>query len=105
VQHRINERLIVYPGIRYDGYARFGDAWSPSAAARVVVHRGISVRASAGRAFRVPTFTELYYRDPNHEARSTLTPERGGAPTATWIGLRDRERWRAERSSRVTTAM
>ena len=29
-------------------------------------------RASAGRAFRVPTFTELYYRDPNHQGRGEL---------------------------------
>jgi len=77
LQQRIGDRLIVYPGVRYDGYSRFGDAWSPSAAARLTVHRTASLRASTGRAFRVPTFTELYYRDPNHEARSTLTAERG----------------------------
>ena len=82
LQQRVGSRLVVYPGIRYDGYSRFGDAWSPSAAARLVVPRGISLRASAGRAFRVPTFTELYYRDPNHEAQSTLKPERGWSAEA-----------------------
>ena len=87
LQQRIGERLFVYPGIRYDGYSRFGDAWSPSAAARFLVHRTVSVRASTGRAFRVPTFTELYYCDPNHEARSTLTAERGWSAEAgvDWI--------------------
>ena len=90
VQQRVGERLIVYPGIRYDGYSRFGDAWSPSAAARLVVHRTASLRASTGRAFRVPTFTELYYRDPNHEARDTLTPERGWSAEGglDWIPYR-----------------
>jgi iron complex outermembrane receptor protein len=32
---------------------------------------------AAGRAFRVPTFTERYYRDPVHAAQATLSPERG----------------------------
>jgi iron complex outermembrane receptor protein len=34
------------------------------------------VRAAVGRAFRIPTFTELYYRDPNHQASADLRPER-----------------------------
>jgi iron complex outermembrane receptor protein len=87
IQQRISERLIVYPGLRYDAYSRFGDAWSPSVAARFIVRPSFSVRASAGHAFRMPTFTELYYRDPNHDARSTLTPERGWSVEAgaDWI--------------------
>jgi iron complex outermembrane receptor protein len=87
LQQRIGSRFVMYPGIRYDRYSRFGDAWSPAAAARLGLPRGVSVRASAGRAFRVPTFTELYYRDPNHEAQSTLEPERGWSTEAgvDWI--------------------
>lgn len=77
LQERLGSRVFLYPGLRYDAYSRFGDAWSPSLATRVAVGRGVSVRASAGHAFRVPTFTELYYRDPNHQANDTLTPERG----------------------------
>jgi iron complex outermembrane recepter protein len=77
LQERLGSRVFLYPGLRYDAYSRFGDAWSPSLATRVVLGHGVSLRGSAGRAFRVPTFTELYYRDPNHQARDTLTPERG----------------------------
>ncbi len=77
LQERLGSRVFLYPGVRYDAYSRFGDAWSPSLATRVAMGHGVSLRASAGRAFRVPTFTELYYRDPNHQARDTLTPERG----------------------------
>jgi outer membrane cobalamin receptor len=77
LQERVGSRVFLYPGVRYDAYSRFGDAWSPSLATRVAVAGGVSLRASAGHAFRVPTFTELYYRDPNHQARDTLTPERG----------------------------
>jgi iron complex outermembrane receptor protein len=126
LQQRVGERLVLYPGVRYDRYSRFGDAWSPSAAARFVMGGGVSLRGSAGRAFRVPTFTELYYRDPNHEAQSTLTPERGwsaegGAdwiPTASvmargtvfvrrdrdvidWIRASAAERWRTSNVRRV----
>jgi iron complex outermembrane receptor protein len=82
LQQRVSERIILYPGLRYDGYSRFGDAWSPSLAMRVGVRSGLSVRASAGHAFRVPTFTELYYQDPNHLARGDLTPERGWSAEA-----------------------
>jgi iron complex outermembrane receptor protein len=80
-------RVFLYPGLRYDRYSRFGSAWSPSLAARLPLGKGVSLRASAGHAFRVPTFTELYYRDPNHEARDTLTPERGWSTEggADWI--------------------
>ena len=87
LQQRVGDRLIVYPGLRYDRYSRFGDSWSPSAAARYVIRSGLSLRGSAGHAFRVPTFTELYYRDPNHLASSTLTPEQGWSAEAgaDWI--------------------
>jgi outer membrane cobalamin receptor len=87
LQHRVGTRLVLQPGLRFDGYSGFGDSWSPSAAARLVLHRSLSLRGSAGHAFRVPTFTELYYRDPNHQAQSTLTPERGWSAEAgaDWI--------------------
>jgi outer membrane cobalamin receptor len=77
LQHRLGDRAVLYPGLRYDAYSRFGDAWSPSVAARVGLANGVSLRGSVGHAFRVPTFTELYYQDPNHFASSDLEPERG----------------------------
>jgi outer membrane cobalamin receptor len=87
LQQRIRSRVILYPGLRYDAYSRFGDSWSPAIAMRAAVAPGMSLRASAGHAFRVPTFTELYYRDPNHEAQSNLTPERGWSAEAggDWV--------------------
>ncbi|HUF67281.1 MAG TPA: TonB-dependent receptor [Longimicrobiales bacterium] len=76
LQRAIGTRTTVYPGLRYDRYSAFGDNWSPSVSAVVTLSRSVRARASAGRAFRVPTFTERYYRDPAHEARSGLGPER-----------------------------
>jgi iron complex outermembrane receptor protein len=43
----------------------------------VPVRPRVKWRTSVGRAFRVPTFTERYYTDPNHVATSSLRPEDG----------------------------
>jgi iron complex outermembrane receptor protein len=39
----------------------------------------VRLRASGGRAFRVPTFTERYYSDRNHLARPEVGPEHSWA--------------------------
>jgi iron complex outermembrane receptor protein len=75
-QRAIGSRTIVYPALRYDRYSVFGDNWSPSLAAIVAVAPGVRLRASAGRAFRVPTFTERFYHDPGNVARADTGPER-----------------------------
>ena len=87
-------RLMLYPSVRLDSYSTFGSAWSPSLAAAFQVRPRVKWRASVGRAFRVPTFTERYYTDPNHRANDALTPERGWTADAgvdtylggTWVG-------------------
>jgi iron complex outermembrane receptor protein len=75
LQQRVGDGTLIYPGLRVDSYSRFGTAASPSLSVSSWVARRVKLRGSAGRAFRVPTFTELYYRDPNHEATPTLQPE------------------------------
>ena len=62
--------------------ARFGQALSPSLALTGPLRAALRWRASAGGAFRVPTFTELYYHDPNHAASPDLRPERAWAADA-----------------------
>jgi iron complex outermembrane receptor protein len=92
LQRAVGSRTVVYPGLRVDAYSVGGDAWSPSLSAVIQVTPTLRARASVGRAFRVPTFTERYYRDPNHVASSQLASERawgaevGAAwtPTADW---------------------
>jgi iron complex outermembrane receptor protein len=68
-------RLLVHPGVRVDTYSGFGTAWTPSLAISGWSSPRVKWRASAGHAFRVPTFTELYYVDPNHQASGALSPE------------------------------
>ncbi len=61
--------------LRMDRYTEFGTAWSPSVGIGWWPSSVVRLRASAGRAFRVPTFTERYYSDPAHLARADLRPE------------------------------
>lgn len=68
--------VTIVPSARVDHYSRFGTATSPSVSAGWWATPTLKVRGSVGRAFRVPTFTELYYTDPNHQASGALEPER-----------------------------
>jgi iron complex outermembrane receptor protein len=77
LQLPIGARVIVQPAVRLDGYSTFGSAASPSLAVSAWTNAGLRFRASAGRAFRAPTYTERYYTDPNHRASAELEPERG----------------------------
>jgi outer membrane cobalamin receptor len=87
-------RLLLYPSARVDSYSTFGSAVSPSVALALPFRPRVKWRASVGRAFRVPTFTERFYTDPNHRASETLEPEQGwtadtGVDTylgGTWVG-------------------
>jgi outer membrane cobalamin receptor len=75
LQYALGERAVVYPSLRYDTYSAFGDSWNPSLSASLWLAPPVRWRGAVGRAFRIPTFTELYYRDPAHEAGGALTPE------------------------------
>lgn len=88
LQQRLGSRTLLYPGLRLDLYSTFGASAAPSVAVSTWLTRGFKARASAGRAFRIPTFTELYYQDPNHLATPTLTAEHGweGEAGLDWIG-------------------
>jgi iron complex outermembrane receptor protein len=70
-------RLMLYPSLRVDRYSAFGTAWSPSLAMALPLRPRVKWRTSVGRAFRVPTFTERFYTDPNHLATASLRPEDG----------------------------
>jgi iron complex outermembrane receptor protein len=70
-------RATYQLGLRADRYSTFGSNVSPTAAAAFDLGRGWRVRASGGRAFRVPTFTELYYHDPANQGSADLDAEHG----------------------------
>jgi outer membrane cobalamin receptor len=75
IRQSVGPNVVLHPGLRVDGYSRFGTSWSPSLAFSGWINSRVRVRSSAGHAFRVPTFTELFYVDPNHQAAGALDPE------------------------------
>jgi iron complex outermembrane receptor protein len=72
----VGSRVQVDAGLRVDRYSEFGTAWSPSAGIGWWPAPALRLRASVGRAFRVPTFTERYYSDPANRARADVGAER-----------------------------
>jgi iron complex outermembrane receptor protein len=76
LRQAIGPRLVVQPGVRVDRYNRFGTAWSPAITASGWIVPNVRWRTATGRSFRIPTYTELYYQDPNHLASDDLVPER-----------------------------
>jgi outer membrane cobalamin receptor len=77
LQVPIHTRTSLQAGLRIDEYSSFGSSVSPTASFATSVTSDLRVRASAGHAFRIPTFTELYYSDPNSVGSANLRPERG----------------------------
>ncbi len=69
------KRFSFTAGIRDEIYRNFAHQWSPSFGAGYWVNSHIKLRASASRAFRLPTYTDLYYRDPANIGNPNLRPE------------------------------
>jgi len=63
-------------GLRGDRYDDFGSRLSPHLSGFYSPAKGLTLRASFGTAFRVPTFTDLYYTDPQNLGNANLRPER-----------------------------
>ncbi len=121
-------RLSAQVGARFDAYSTFGRAVSPSAAIAGWLSSSVRMRASAARAFRIPTFTERFYSDPAHQASATLAAEHGTAldggvdvirrgwtlslspfirwdeDVIDWIRASPAERWRTTNVRDVTTS-
>jgi iron complex outermembrane receptor protein len=76
----VTTRTQLDASVRVDRYNEFGTSWSPAVGVGWWPREVLRLRASAGRAFRVPTFTERYYHDPANLARADIGPE------ASWSG-------------------
>ena len=74
-RHQVGRSVHVDASLRVDRYDEFGTSWNPSVGVGWWASGRVRLRASAARAFRVPTFTERYYSDPANLARAEVGPE------------------------------
>jgi iron complex outermembrane receptor protein len=68
-------RYSLSAGIREEVYGAHQVATSPSLSGAAWVTGRIKLRAAASRAFRLPSYTELYYSDPADLGNPNLKPE------------------------------
>ena len=101
---RPTDRLTLTAGVREEAWKRWVVQTSPTFAAGYRLAAGFKVRAHAGRAFRIPTYTDLYHRDPANVGNPGLLPEtawnyeagvdwygnQGTRVSATWFQRRER---------------
>jgi vitamin B12 transporter len=75
VSPKVIEGLSANGGVRGDYFSGFGWQWSPSVNAGCRIGNRLNLRALAGRAYRIPTYTDLYYNDKANIGNSALRPE------------------------------
>jgi iron complex outermembrane receptor protein len=73
---RALRRFSFSAGIRENVYGSLGVESSPTASGGVWLNSHLKLRASASHAFRLPTYTDLYYHDPANLGSPNLRPER-----------------------------
>lgn len=72
---RAMRRFSFSAGAREEMWRRGRAQLSPAASAAAWLSSKWKLRASASRAFRVPSYTELYYTDPANIGNANLQPE------------------------------
>ncbi len=73
---RALRRFSLSLGVRDEAWGSNNHEVSPSLSGGYWISAQWKLRASASRAFRLPTYTELYYRDPFTRGTPSLQPER-----------------------------
>jgi iron complex outermembrane receptor protein len=73
---RTLNRYSFSAGLRDEVYASGNHELSPTVTAGAWLASTLRVRGSASRAFRLPTYTDLYYQDPANRGSADLRPEK-----------------------------
>ncbi len=73
---RAFKRFSFTAGLRDEIYGSFNHELSPSVSAGYWLSQRFKLRAGASRAFRLPTYTDLYYHDPANIGSPFLRPEK-----------------------------
>jgi iron complex outermembrane receptor protein len=76
VDARALRRFSLTAGVREEVYGSGQSQLSPTIAGGAWLTQSLKLRASASRAFRLPSFTDLYYHDPANVGSPDLRPER-----------------------------
>ncbi|MGC4039254.1 MAG: TonB-dependent receptor [Flavobacterium sp.] len=80
---KVNDRLLVRPGIRISLQSQFDTQNATSFGLRYLFNNDIEVRASMGKSYRVPTFEELYskikFSGHNFYGNENLIPEKSNS--------------------------
>ena len=75
VDFRALKRFSLTISAREEIYRVFSAAFTPTVAGGVWLSPQWKLRASTSRAFRIPSYTELYYSDPSTVGNAALRPE------------------------------
>lgn len=73
---RVMRRFSFTAGVRGEVYRGLPGQWSPSISGGYWAGGKVKLRAAVSRAFRVPSYTDLYYHDPANLGSPTLRPEK-----------------------------
>jgi iron complex outermembrane receptor protein len=76
VDLRALKRFSLTLSAREELYRKWSGAFTPSIAGGAWLSHVLKARASVSRAFRVPSYTDLYYHDPANVGTPGLRPER-----------------------------
>ena len=72
---RPTDKMTLSLGVREEVWKKWRGQTSPSFALGYWLGSGFKVRGQAGAAFRIPTYTDLYHRDPGNVGNADLKPE------------------------------
>lgn len=89
------KRFSLSVGAREDLYATVNAQFNPNVAAGYWLSRRVRLRGGVSRAFRLPTFTDLYYQDPANLGNALLKPEHAWSSEAG-LEWQIANGWRAE---------
>ena len=68
-------RVFLNTSMRFDYYSTFKSQFSPAVILGYEIIPGLSARGGVARAFRAPTFTDLYYSSPANKGNPDLKCE------------------------------
>jgi iron complex outermembrane receptor protein len=72
---RALKRFSLSVGVREQVYGHQQSFFAPTVSGAAWLSQNVKLRASVSRAFRLPTYTELYYSDPSDLPNPNLKPE------------------------------